>query len=233
MCAASGESSQRFRTARQAVQTCGHGSALAMTPSWRVWCHRLMEERVGVACDMPDVLWCTSLCRAAPVLKSVHMSIHACMCACMPRSPCTALVFICRWADKWKKDALRLLIFEAALGQQDFTAAMQNLRPVAHRWPYSTLVWNGFGRSGCCVAGLRCAAGCVCHTWVAPCHTWARCLMHIRSTTLSPHLLLVSFTLEAPFTHTRSHIHSRPPTPAASCAGTWERQGLCELPSSS
>jgi hypothetical protein len=73
----------------------------------------------------------------------------------------------------------------------------------------------------------------VCHTWVAPCHTWARCLMHISSTTLSPHLLLVSFTLEAPFTHTRSHIHSRPPTPAASCAGTWERQGLCELPSSS
>lgn len=51
-----------------------------------------------------------------------------------------------RWADKWKKDALRLLLFEAALGQRDFGAAMQCLRPVTLRWPFAHVVWNGFGR---------------------------------------------------------------------------------------
>ena len=65
-----------------------------------------------------------------------------------------------RWADKWKKDALRLLIFEAALGQRDFGAAMQSLRPVASRWPYSPLLWNGFARWG--AAAERAGGGGAC-----------------------------------------------------------------------
>ena len=52
----------------------------------------------------------------------------------------------CRWSDKWKRDALKLMLFEAALGQRDFGAALQALRPVTLRWPSSPLVWNGFSR---------------------------------------------------------------------------------------
>lgn len=52
----------------------------------------------------------------------------------------------CSWADKWKKDAVRLLLFEALLGLRDFGAAMQSLRPVTLRWPFAPLVWNAFGR---------------------------------------------------------------------------------------
>ncbi len=64
--------------------------------------------------------------------------------------------FACRclshsWGDKWKKDAVRLLLFEALLGLRDFGAAMQSLRPVTLRWPFAPLVWNAFGR---CAWGL-------------------------------------------------------------------------------
>ncbi|KAL4427748.1 hypothetical protein ABPG75_001837 [Micractinium tetrahymenae] len=51
-----------------------------------------------------------------------------------------------RWPDRWKRDAVRLLVFEAALGQRDFQAAMTSLRPVAQNWPRSVVVWNGFSR---------------------------------------------------------------------------------------
>ncbi|PRW60262.1 general transcription factor 3C polypeptide 3 isoform X1 [Chlorella sorokiniana] len=63
-----------------------------------------------------------------------------------------------RWADKWKKDAVRLLLFEALLGLRDFGAAMQSLRPVTLRWPFAPLVWNAFGRYLTETGGVRAAA---------------------------------------------------------------------------
>ncbi|PSC75147.1 general transcription factor 3C polypeptide 3 isoform X1 [Micractinium conductrix] len=62
-----------------------------------------------------------------------------------------------RWTDKWKKDAVRVLLFEAALGQRDFAAALASLRPVANRWPRSPLVWNGFSRYLTETGGVRAA----------------------------------------------------------------------------
>ena len=82
-------------------------------------------------------------------------------CSCPRRCCCCSLLLLaavgalahtpylcveCRWTDKWKKDAVRVLLFEAALGQRDFAAALASLRPVANRWPRSPLVWNGFSR---------------------------------------------------------------------------------------
>ncbi|KAI7842713.1 hypothetical protein COHA_003644 [Chlorella ohadii] len=63
-----------------------------------------------------------------------------------------------RWGDKWKKDAVRLLLFEALLGLRDFGAAMQSLRPVTLRWPFAPLVWNAFGRYLTETGGVRAAA---------------------------------------------------------------------------
>lgn len=56
------------------------------------------------------------------------------------------------WTDKWKKDAVRLLIFEAALGQRDFTAAMQVGGWVGGRATRPG-GWAGPGTGGCCHAG--------------------------------------------------------------------------------
>ncbi|GAB4822338.1 hypothetical protein N2152v2_009384 [Parachlorella kessleri] len=50
------------------------------------------------------------------------------------------------WADRWKRDALRLVLFEAALAQRDFSAAQRALRPACARWPYSPVVWNAYAR---------------------------------------------------------------------------------------
>ena len=70
------------------------------------------------------------------------------MCLTLPLPPPLLFSSPRRWADRWKKDALRLLLFEAALGLREFGAAMQSLRPVTLRWTSAPLVWNAFGRRG-------------------------------------------------------------------------------------
>lgn len=71
---------------------------------------------------------------------------HPTRLPCHVFQPCLLPPTMCRWADRWKKDAVRLLLFEALLGLRDFGAAMQSLRPVTLRWPFAPLVWNAFGR---------------------------------------------------------------------------------------
>lgn len=52
----------------------------------------------------------------------------------------------CSWSDRWKRDVLRLVQFEAAFALRDFTAALQHLRSVCARWPHSPVVWNAYAR---------------------------------------------------------------------------------------
>ena len=53
-----------------------------------------------------------------------------------------------RWGAKWKRDTLKLLLFEAALreGPRECATAMQGLRQAAARWPHSPVVWNAYCR---------------------------------------------------------------------------------------
>lgn len=51
-----------------------------------------------------------------------------------------------RWSDRWKKDAIRLVLFEGALAQRDFSAAQSALRSACARWPHSPVAWNAYAR---------------------------------------------------------------------------------------
>ena len=54
-----------------------------------------------------------------------------------------------------KKDALRLVLSEAAAAQGDSAGAMHQIRYVAARHPRSPVVWNAYARAVACSGSMR------------------------------------------------------------------------------
>lgn len=57
-----------------------------------------------------------------------------------------------------KKDALRLVLGNAAAAQSDSAGALQHIRSVAANHPRSPLVWNAYARAAACSGSMRSAA---------------------------------------------------------------------------
>ena len=56
-----------------------------------------------------------------------------------------------------KKDALRMVLGNAAAAQGDSAGALQHIRYIAANHPHSPLVWNAYARAAACSGSMRSA----------------------------------------------------------------------------